>query len=191
MACCESLEDFLAVLAKGNATFINDPKYKIERKRTKDHQHPCIVVVSCSDSRVSVPVIFSLPNLGTFFEVKVAGQVMNASDLESVKYAVHTHDPLAIIMLGHTNCGAVKATVDSIIENNTEIRTDFPTITGSIAPAVYEVLANKNFDKEDLILDSIIQNIHNKTQQLKFLFGDQIDIIPAIYNLATGKVTFL
>lgn len=189
---CDNLEELIQNLIEGNQTFIDNPKYEVERNETQ-HQDPCVIVVSCSDSRVSIPVVFNFKNLGVFFEVKTAGQVLNSSDLESIKYAVDSYDTLAIIMLGHTGCGAVKATVESITDPEKRgLRNEFPTITSNIAPSVYKVMqSNKVDSKEQLVSKSIIQNIFDKTRQLEFLFGDQMHVIPALYNILSGKVTLL
>jgi len=188
----KNIERHLKNLIKGNNNFIKNPTYIIEREKTKDHQDPCIIVISCSDSRVSIPTIFNYPHLGVFFEIKTAGQVLNSSDLESIKYAVMNYDVLLIIMLGHTNCGAVIATVESIVEpKKYNLRNEFPTITSSIAPSVEKVIRkHPSCLKKKLIYKSIIENILDKTLQLEFLFGDKMYIVPALYNLSSGEVTF-
>ena len=187
---CDNLEQLLKNLRKGNQRFVNDPKYEIERRETSD-QDPCVIVVSCSDSRVSMPLIFNFPFLGTFFEVKIAGQVMDSSGLESIKYAVNTFNPLAIIMLGHTECGAVKDTLESIINPEKHyIRTEFPVLTTTIAPSIYKVL-RKDLPKSQVLHQSIIQNTLDRAGQLNFIFEDRIPVIPAIYNLLSGKVSLL
>ena len=189
----KKLEALVLKLVKGSKAFIDNPKYQAEREKVKNYQDPHFIVVSCSDSQVSVPIIFNNLHLGTFFEIKTAGQVLTSSDLESIKYAVDNYNSLAIIMLGHTNCGAVESTVESIISSNperrAEIRNAFPTITTSIAPAVHKAL-KVDHRQEDLVLNAIVENIFNKTRELEFLFGNRISIIPALYDLITGKVTF-
>lgn len=187
---CDNLEQLLKNLYEGNQTFVHDPRYKKERQENLE-QDPCVIVVSCSDARVSIPVIFSFPYVGTFFEVKTAGQILDSSDLESIKYAVTSYQALAIIMLGHTGCGAVESTVKSIIDPDKRyLRTEFPTITTTIAPAVYKVLQS-DIPKTQVLHQSIIQNTLDRAEQLKFTFGDQLPIIPAVYNISTGKVTLL
>lgn len=135
--------------------------------------------------------LHNFPYLGSFFEIKTAGQILDSSDLESIKYAVTNYDALAIIMLGHTGCGAVEATVQSIVNpEKRHLRTEFPTITTIIAPAVYKVLQS-NTPKDRVLHQSIIQNILDRTQQLKFTYGDHMPIISAIYNIASGKINLL
>ena len=188
MSNCENVKQILIDLINGNIQYMNNPIYQEERSETKLSQHPCIVVVSCSDSRVSIPLIFNYPQIGVFFEVKTAGQVLTSSDLESIKYAVDHLNPIAILMLEHTNCGAVIATIDSI--NDHKIRTEYPTITTSIINSVEKVM-NNGLAREELIYHSIVQNIIDKSDQLTFLFGNKIIIVPALYNVSSGKVSFL
>ena len=74
-------------------------------------QQPSVIVLSCSDSRCSVPVLFNQLHLGQIFEIKTAGNVMDASCLESIKYALQNIEPppKLIVVLAHTGCGALTA----------------------------------------------------------------------------------
>lgn len=122
------------------------------------------------------------------FEVKTAGQVLTSSDLESIQYAVDHLGPSFLIIMGHTNCGAAIATVDA----NKEIKREFPTIVTQIRPAVDEVLfRNPKISHRKLIKRSIVQNIINKRNELEYLFGKRVVVVPALYNISSGKVTWL
>ena len=101
----------IAKLKLGNAEFVNNKAYASQRHATSQKQCPSLVVVSCSDSCCSVPVLFSQLHLGQIFEVKTAGNVVDSSCVESVKYALQNIEPAPklVVILGHTKCGAVEA----------------------------------------------------------------------------------
>ena len=186
---CNNLKDFIINLSEGNASFMRN-SMSVRERFCSEIQNPCVIVISCSDSRVSVPVIFNYPSVGIFFEIKTAGQVLSESDIESIKYAILNFNCLAILVLGHTKCGAVTSTVESLF--NSEINNSFPVLISSISPSVYKVINNKNIhSKEDLINKSIFQNTIDKSLYLDSIFGNDIQIIAAIYDVSTGEVNFL
>lgn len=184
-------------LIAGNKRFIKDEKFAKERDRTAESQTPTYIIISCSDSRVSVPLIFDMPYLGKIFEVKTAGQNLASSDLESIKYAIdHLDEKVeAVIVLGHTKCGAVEATVKSLKDNKEghDIRRDFPTIVRNILPAVLRVLkrTGKKIKFDKLVKKSVYQNAIDGAETVRFLLDGRSPVIPAVYNIKTGKVVFL
>lgn len=192
---CGTIEHILDELKKGNRDFAKDSYYQQQREETFHSQTPCSVFVSCSDSRTSVPIIFSTSDIGEFFEVKVAGQVTSEADVESIKYAInHLGDePKILIILGHSNCGAVVTTVKSILHRSDyHYREEFPTLTSTIAPSVYKVINRIGLrDEEQIIRESIVQNTIDRANELKFLFGKHIKVIPAVYDILSGKVNWL
>jgi carbonic anhydrase len=102
----------LDALFQGNAKFINSSAYKEARENTSKAQHPMAVVVTCSDSRVSPELLFQ-QTIGKLFVIRTAGEMVDSLEVGSIEYAVeHLHAPL-IIVLGHNNCGAVKAYLGS------------------------------------------------------------------------------
>jgi carbonic anhydrase len=187
-------------LVEGNQEFVDNPKYIKQRKETATGQEPCTVVVTCSDSRVTPPIIFSNTNLGTFFEIQTAGESLESNDIESIKYAiVHLHSKL-VVVVGHTNCGAVKATVDSLLDP--EIRNEFPSIVSSILPSVLIEMKRQKITIDDiksdpklkhkLVEDSIIRNAIDKARLVAFLLDLECDeqVVPGVYNTLSGKVTW-
>lgn len=131
----------LSELIAGNILFAKDPKYIKERQAQLKAQTPCIVVVSCSDSRSPVPIISNQLNLGRIFEIKVAGNSLGPDDLESIKIAVTGLDqmPELILVLGHTHCSAVSTALGSLYD--VSLRESFPTIINNIMPSIFKVLA--------------------------------------------------
>lgn len=179
-------EDILKTLKIGNKKFVNNLEYQEQREENYQKQTPQVIFVSCSDSRVSVPIIFDTFHIGTFFEIKTAGQVLNTSDLESIKYAVENikPQPCLIIMLGHTNCGAVKAAIESL--DDYRIRNEYPIITSTIQKSIKKVGQEK-----DKFYKSIVQNAIDRAEDLKFLFGNDVKVLTGIYDILTGEINWI
>lgn len=178
-------------LEEKNKNFASNPYFDQERMDFANKQSPYTVVVSCSDSRVVVPFIFDTYRLGQFFEIKTAGQALGKEDIESIRYAVeHLHSKL-VIVLGHTNCGAVTATIDSI--ESPEIRKEYPAIVKSILPPVTNVIKSRKIrNKEELLHYSVIENAIDKANLVAYLMNLEYgkEVVPAVYDTVSGKVTF-
>lgn len=211
-------KEVVARLTAGNQTFVRSERYAQERAETAESQHPRVVVVSCSDSRVSAPVIFDAKRLGFMFESKTAGQTMSSSDVESVRYAVEvlTPKPCAVIVLGHSDCGAVKAAVEAVLIDAREAAGNpvaepgpqrvYPTIVANIAPAARTALAEAKADTKRIamcgdaeavaaIVDSAsVINARIRAAELRLLLAgpdDRVPILPAFYDVRTGRVRWL
>ena len=130
----------LGDLLAGNEIYAKDPKYIKEREAQLKGQTPCIVVVSCSDSRSSVPIITDQLNLGRIFEIKTAGNSLAADDIESIKVALEGIQPVPelVLVLGHSNCSAVSTSVKSLYDPS--LREEYPTIVNDIIPSIFRVL---------------------------------------------------
>ena len=94
-------------------------------------QCPSLIIVSCSDSRCSVPLLFDRPYLGSTFEIKTAGNCIDTSCFESIKYAIEHIEPppKLIIVMGHTACGAITACYNTLQHmDQAGLRTEYPYI---------------------------------------------------------------
>lgn len=171
-------------LIKRNKSFVSNKNFEKQRSKLTTTQHPEVVLVSCSDSRLDISYIFDL-DLGQIFEIRTAGQVLTSSDIESIKYALdHLHVKIIIVM-GHTNCGAVTAAVNSLKDD--KIRSEYPTITSTIIGSVEKVYNEYKTNNDKLIYNSIIQNAIDGANRLSYLFPD-VTVIPFLYDVKTGKV---
>jgi carbonic anhydrase len=174
----------------GNDNFIKDSlNHKFQessrREAVVDGQNPFAVVLTCSDSRVVPELIFDT-GIGELFVIRVAGNVANTSSIASIEYAVAHLNVKLIIVLGHQNCGAVTA---ALARNNNGKNLDHlinfiqPAISISDsqkADAVSHVHAELTAEK--MMNDS---NIITKAKE-----NEALKIIPAYYNLESGKVDF-
>lgn len=188
------------MLAHGNERFAHDharSPHRNESRRietAREGQTPFATVVSCADSRVPVEIVFDR-GIGDIFVVRDAGNVCGPIEIGSVEYAVeHVHTPLVVVM-GHTHCGAVIAAVqgghahgsvetilDKVRPAVAEVRQDHPDLKGD-GLVIAATRANVWHSMRDLIAGSqIIREALNKRR---------IEVVGAVYDVETGRVTWL
>lgn len=162
------------------------------RRKLASGQSPNVIILSCSDSRVSPEVIFD-QSLGDIFVVRTAGNIADPVALGSIEYAVdHIHSPL-LVVLGHTKCGAVTAACSG--EKMPSPNLD--AIVTKISPAVTQA---KSYAKpDDLIEAAIKDNVHQSAKDVQAnseivrsaVKSGKVKIVEAEYELDTGKVVRL
>lgn len=179
-------------LEEGNNRFVTGkmehPNQSIQRrKELVKGQDPFAVVVSCSDSRV-VPEILFDQGLGDLFVVRVAGNVIADTELESVEYAVNHLQPSFILVIGHQNCGAVEAVFKGL-------GSEAPVIAKLIEPAVKAARAADSADPLQLAIRINAENSAKKLMESpsikKKLQEGGIKVQAAFYSLETGKIELL
>jgi carbonic anhydrase len=112
----ETPERALQLLAEGNQRYVAQKLVSFQedldilREHTEEHQEPFAAVLSCADSRVPVEIVFD-QSIGHLFVVRVAGNIATPDTIASLEYGAAVLGTKAIVVLGHTNCGAVKATI--------------------------------------------------------------------------------
>jgi len=164
-----------------------------KRKELSKGQKPFAIVVTCSDSRVPPEILFD-QGLGDIFIIRVAGNVVDPIALGSIEYgAEHLNAPLLFI-LGHTNCGAVKAT----LEAKGKPEGNIGAIVKKIMPAVEK--AKKKGGTEDEIFEAAIkENVKNvyddvmkKSNIIPHLVGEgKLKIVAGEYDITTGEVEMI
>jgi carbonic anhydrase len=159
------------------------------RRKLASGQSPNVIILSCSDSRVSPEVIFD-QSLGDIFVVRTAGNIADPVALGSIEYAVdHIHSPL-LVVLGHTKCGAVTAACsgDKMPSPNLD------AIVSKISPAVSQA---KSYAKpDDLIEAAIKENVHQSAKDVQAnseivrdaVKSGKLKVVEAEYQLDTGEV---
>ena len=105
--------DLIQKLAAGNLEYIHQSDEELRLDTARNGQHPCAIVICCSDSRVIPEQIFSA-TIGELFVIRVAGNVIGNHQLGSIEYAAAHLGCKLIVMLGHTGCGAVGAALDAV-----------------------------------------------------------------------------
>jgi carbonic anhydrase len=187
--------DALARLLQGNTRYAaNMPENKdfsAGRAARVTAQYPIAAIVGCSDSRVSPELAFD-QGPGDLFVVRVAGNFVNADGLASLEYAVKFLGVPLIVVLGHTNCGAVTAALKAIHEHAV-LPGHLPELVTAIRPAV-EIAGTQGHG--DLVETVTIENVRlnaNRLRVSKPLIGEyvragKVQVAGAIYDLASGKV---
>ncbi len=179
-------------LKKGNERFIKDKldnKLQDSQRRQEltDGQDPYAIILTCADSRVVPELIFDT-GIGELFVIRVAGNIANSSSIASIEYAVANLDVKVVVVMGHESCGAITAAIkdrDSGYNLNMLLAHIKPAImeVGQHASVNDVVKKNAELTAQDLVMRSVV--IQNA-----FEMGE-IAILPAYYNLDSGKVDFL
>lgn len=192
-------QEVLEILKKGNERFhkgdirVKDLSHQV--KLTAHGQHPMAAILGCIDSRVSNELIFDI-GLGDVFSARVAGNVVNDDVLGSLEYACKHAGAKLIVVLGHSNCGAVKAACDYLESGH------ITQLLGKIQAAVeaeQTILENRNSKNEAFVSKvtdiniafSVEQILQRSTILAEMWRNDEIDIVGAAYDVKTGAVNFI
>jgi carbonic anhydrase len=198
-------QEALSRLKQGNARFIEgQSKADIlsspaRRNMLVEEQKPFAIILGCSDSRVPAEIIFDR-GLGDLFVIRVAGNVVAPSQIASIEFAAEMFDTRLVVVLGHSSCGAVKATLDELRQPSASRSPHLSSIVGRIRPSVEDLLGTGlAADEQSLMAAAVESNILASVEQL--LHGSEIleslvasgglRVIGAHYSLEDGKVTFL
>ena len=188
----------LKLLQDGNKRFENNLKVNRnllqQANETSGSQHPFAVILSCIDSRTSVELIFD-QGLGDVFSVRIAGNVINEDILGSMEYACKVVGAKIIVVLGHTQCGAIRGACDHVEMGN------LTALLNKIQPAIYEENSEiENRNASNYIFVEKVASIHikrtlhailDRSPILKEMTeAGTIGIIGAKYDVATGVVDF-
>jgi carbonic anhydrase len=193
-------QEALTRLQEGNLRFANDVRSlasfasAAQRAALAEGQSPFAVILSCADSRVPAEMVFD-QGLGTLFVVRVAGNVVAPSLVGSIEYAVQALGVQLVMVMGHTRCGAVKATVDHLDRSASVGSVNVLDIVGRISPAVAPLIGSCT-DKNTLLSLATRANVQASTSQLRTcspllnerLKSDTLLVVGAEYSLETGRV---
>jgi carbonic anhydrase len=197
-----SASEALARLRTGNGRFVANVRSidvlaaQAQRAELASGQSPFAIVLTCSDSRVPAELVFDC-GLGDLFVIRVAGNVVAPSLIGSVEYAAATFGTQLVVVMGHTRCGAVSATLDVLSGRATVPTESIHDIVERITPAVKE-LVRSDVPKEELMRPAIRANTRSSADRL--LHGSRLledragagklRIVSAEYALETGVVDF-
>src|SRR5215208_5440330 len=140
-----SAEEALARLREGNHRFTSDAERQTaaspaRRRELANWQEPFAIILGCSDSRVPAEIVFD-QGLGDLFVIRVAGNIVAPSQVGSVEFAAERFGTPLVVVLGHSQCGAVTATLEELREPNENHSRNFRSIVDRIRPAVEGLLA--------------------------------------------------
>ncbi len=194
----------LARLQEGNARFaanIRGSDTFVSRTRLAElaaAQEPFAIILGCSDSRVPAEIVFD-QGLGDLFVIRVAGNIVAPSQVGSVEFAADRFGTRLVVVLGHSQCGAIQATLDDLRNPGGEHSRNIRSIVDRVRPSVEGLLATDlRHDVPALVNQAVRANIRASVDHLRHgsrlleqLIADQgLLVAGAEYSLETGRVDF-
>jgi carbonic anhydrase len=191
-------------LREGNQRFASDGptrrKAMSRRRRLElaQGQEPFAIILGCSDSRVPAEIVFD-QGLGDLFVIRVAGNIVAPSQVASVEFAAEQFDSRLVVVLGHSRCGAILATLDDLERGSGERSRNMNSIIGRIRPSVEPLLASDLAgDHDALIHEAVRANIRASADHLRhgsevleaLVERNGLMVVGAEYSLETGVVDF-
>lgn len=191
-------------LQQGNSRFVKGirdrslPASQTERKELVAGQTPFAIILGCSDSRVPAELVFD-QGLGDLFVIRVAGNIVAPSQVGSVEFAAEQFGSPLVVVLGHSQCGAVRATLDELERPQENRSPNLSSIVNRIRPAVETLVESRtDCDHEHLLQHAVRANVRtsahhlrNGSQVLEQLVQDgKLMVVGAEYSLETGVVDF-
>ncbi len=191
-------DEALKLLMDGNARYVaNQPRerdFSAARASRATGQAPFASILGCADSRVAPELAFD-QNPGDLFVVRVAGNFVTPDGLGSLEYGAAVLGSKLILVLGHTSCGAVNATVDALQKGN-KLPGHIADLVRAMKPGIEPVLKKGG---DDLKQRAVVANVQHNIQRLKtakpilagMIAKKQVRVVGGVYDIATGKVTLV
>ena len=161
-------------------------------------QEPFAIVLGCSDSRVPAEIVID-QGLGDLFVIRVAGNIVAPSQIGSVEFAAERFGTRLVVVLGHSRCGAILATLDELHRPTDKQSRNLASIVDRIRPSVEALLATeKHRDPDSLVDDAVRANVRVSASQLRhgsgileqLILSEGLVVVGAEYSLETGEVDF-
>ena len=196
-------EDALQRLRDGNRRFAHShsdhaANDENRRRAVAGGQEPFAVIVGCSDSRVPAEIVFD-QGLGDLFVIRVAGNIMQPSQIGSVEYACAEFGTRLVVVLGHSDCGAIRTTLEALQSPAASQSRNIAAIVELIRPTIERALQHADTDDGETIVERAVrENIRASAERLRTgsdlirrLEDEQgLMIVAAEYSLETGLVEF-
>lgn len=195
-------QEALERLREGNRRFVADVRGRdglsspTRRRELASGQEPLAIVLGCSDSRVPAEIVFD-QGLGDLFVIRVAGNIVAPSQVESVEFAAEQFGTRLVVVMGHTRCGAILATLRELGRPPGERSGKLRSIVGRVRPSVEALMATDlKHDPEGLVREAVRANIRVSADHLRhgsellerMALTDGLVVIGAEYSLDTGVV---
>jgi len=190
-------------LIAGNRRFVAERRAhgssnQVRRDQLRESQEPFAIILGCSDSRVPAEIVFD-QGLGDLFVIRVAGNIVAPSLVGSVEFAADRFGTRLVVVLGHSSCGAVQATLEELGRPTEGQSPNLHAIVERIRPSVEKLLADKpDLADEELLELAVRDNIRASAIQLRhgseileqLIAEEGLLIVGAEYSLETGVVDF-
>lgn len=200
----KTAQQALQSLIEGNLRFAseardpNDEAADMREYRLVEKQTPFAIIVGCSDARVPAEIIFD-QGLGELFVIRVAGNIIAPSQIGSVEFAAERFGTPLVLVLGHSRCGAVEATLEELERPGDSRSPNLRAIVDRIRPSIEGLLDTElRDDKERLLQEAVRANIRASANQLRhgskilenLIARGELLVVGAEYALETGQVDF-
>ncbi|MBL9156916.1 MAG: carbonic anhydrase [Verrucomicrobiales bacterium] len=199
-----SSPDALDRLREGNLRFAEDRPSEsgisgaARRSQLLDGQQPFAIILGCSDSRVPAELVFD-QGLGDLFVIRVAGNIVAPSQIGSIEYAAEVTGARLVVVMGHSNCGAIEATIDELQRPQANRSRNLSSIVNRIRPSVETLLeTGLSQDRSALVRFAVRSNIRASVDHLRhgseilerLIDKEGLAVVGAEYSLETGLVEF-
>ena len=188
-------------LREGNRRFAADIRRADQshdrRAELAAGQQPFAIILGCSDSRAPVELVFD-QGLGDLFVIRVAGNIVAPSLVGSVEFAAEAFETRLVVVLGHTQCGAIAATIEQLRRPTAARSRNLQSIVDRVRPAVEGLLPAFGHDREALTREAVRANIRASVEHLRqgselleeLILKKGLKVVGAEYSLETGLVEF-
>ena len=198
-----SAVEALKRLQEGNRRFVSNQSGPVlwnseRRAQLVAGQEPFAIVLGCSDSRVPAELVFD-QGFGDLFVIRVAGNIVAPSQVGSVEFAAAGFGTRLVVVIGHSQCGAVSAAVDELLGHTTNQSRNLRSIVDRVRPAAETVMASrKDHDRDSLIREAVRANVRASADHLRhgsellerLIQTSGLLVVGAEYSLDTGIVDF-
>jgi carbonic anhydrase len=199
-----SAREALERLREGNRRFVSDARSRetltnrTRRNELTAGQEPFAIILGCSDSRVPAEIVFD-QGLGDLFVIRVAGNIVAPSQVGSVEFAAARFGTRLVVVLGHSQCGVVLATLEELQRPTANQSRNLHSIVDRVRPSVETLLATDlRHDPEALVRQAVRANIRASADHLRhgsavleqLIQADGLLVVGAEYSLETGVVDF-
>ncbi len=198
-------DEALERLREGNRRFVSNVRSReslaseARRAEVAAGQQPFAIVLGCSDSRVPAEIVFD-QGLGDLFVIRVAGNIVAPSQIGSIEFAAEQYGTRLVVVLGHTQCGAILATIDQLRRPTATQSRNLHSIVDRVRPSVEPLLATSLAnDPCALVSRAVRENVRMSVGHLRrgsevleqLIRSGGLAIVGAEYSLETGVVEFL
>jgi carbonic anhydrase len=197
--------DALRRLREGNLRFaagtsaLQDPLSHGRRAELAERQEPFAIILGCSDSRVPAEIVFD-QGLGDLFVIRVAGNIVAPSQVGSIEFAAARFGTQLVVVLGHSRCGAISATLEELLAPTERQSRNLRAIVDRVRPSVEALLATElRHDPDALVREAVRANIRASADHLRhgselleeLMLQGRLLVVGAEYSLESGRVEFL
>lgn len=184
-------------LREGNRRFVTEATSRHSFELT-EAQEPFAIILGCADSRVPAEIVFD-QGLGDLFVIRVAGNIVAPSQVGSVEFAAERYHTRLVVVLGHSQCGAVLATLEELQRPSDSQSRNLRSIVDRVRPSVEPLLAGPHGDDPGALVEQAVRaNVRVSVTQLRHgsdvleqLIQEQgLAVVGAEYSLETGVVDF-